>query len=148
MTTATTAGRTRTSTDTTTSTSTTRSDRRRLVLPGIAAAAAATVAVVTVAAIASSAGVALGAGGESIPLAGFATVTAFFSLVGIVLAAALRRWASRPRRTFVQVTATLTALSLVPPFLIHADAASVAVLLVLHLIAAAIVVPTLASRLR
>jgi hypothetical protein len=146
MTTATTAGRTDTATRT--STASTRTDRRPLVLPGIAATAAAAVAVTTVAAIASSAGVALGAAGESIPLAGFVTVTTFFSLVGIVLAAALRRWASRPRRTFVRVTATLTALSLVPPFLIHADAASVAVLVALHLIAAAIVVPAVASRLR
>jgi Family of unknown function (DUF6069) len=143
MTTATTAGRTDTATRTTTGT-----DRRSLVLPGIAATAAAAVAVTTVAAIAGSAGVALGAAGESIPLTGFVTVTTFFSLVGIVLAAALRRWASRPRRTFVRVTTTLTALSLVPPFLIHADAASVATLVALHLIAAAIVVPAVASRLR
>jgi hypothetical protein len=143
-TTATTAGRT----DTAARTSTTRSSRRTLVLPGIAASAAAAVTVTTIAAIARAAGVALAGGGEQIPLSGFATVTTFFSLLGLGLAAVLRRRATRPRRTFVRITATLTALSLVPPFLVQADAASVAVLLVLHLIAAAIVVPALASRLR
>jgi hypothetical protein len=148
MTNAITAGRTDTATRYSTAAGTTRSGRRPLVLPGIAAAAAAAVAVTTLAAIARGAGVALAGGGEPIPLAGFVTVTTFFSLVGVVLAAVVRRRATRPRRTFVRIAGTLTALSLVPPFLVQADAASVATLLGLHLVAAAIVVPALASRLR
>ncbi|WP_245828488.1 DUF6069 family protein [Micromonospora avicenniae] len=39
--------------------------------------------------------------GASIPLPGFAVVTGFFSLVGIVIAAALLRWSARPAKRFL-----------------------------------------------
>ena len=84
----------------------------------------------------------------TIPLAGFTQVTLTLSLVGVVLAAVLSRRAARPRRTFVRVTAILTALSLVPPFLIGTDGPSAAVLVATHLLAAAVVIPALAVRLR
>ena len=45
-------------------------------------------------------------------------------------------------------TVALTALSLVPPLLIGLDAASQIVLEITHLVAAAIVIPTIAARLR
>jgi hypothetical protein len=43
---------------------------------------------------------------------------------------------------------TLTGLSLVPPFLAGADAATVTTLLGLHLVAAAVMIPALARSLR
>ncbi|XRQ08724.1 DUF6069 family protein [Actinomadura welshii] len=87
-------------------------------------------------------------GGESIPLAGFAVVTGFFSVVGVVIAAALARWSARPAALFVWTAVSLTAVSLVPPFLSGANAATVTALLGLHLVAAAVMIPALARSLR
>src|SRR5688572_12816826 len=47
-------------------------------------------------------------GGETIPLAGFAVVTGFFSVVGIVIAAGLLRWSARPAKRFVRIAVSLT----------------------------------------
>jgi len=47
----------------------------------------------------------------------------------------------------VRTTVALTALSVVPDFLIGVEARAVAVLVLTHVVAAAIVIPTLASRL-
>ncbi len=88
------------------------------------------------------------AGEEAIPLSGIAVVTGFFSVVGIVMAAALRRWSARPAERFVQTAVTLTAISLVPPFLSDADTATTAALLGLHLVAATVMIPALARCLR
>jgi hypothetical protein len=88
------------------------------------------------------------AGGETIPLPGVAVLTGIFSSVGVVLAVALRRWSSRPAARFVAMTVPLTVISLVPPFLVGASAATVAALVTLHLIAAAVVIPVLTRRLR
>jgi len=68
--------------------------------------------------------------------------------VGVVIAVALLRWSARPAERFVWTAGSLTALSLVPPLLAGADAATAVVLLVLHLVAAAVVIPTLARSLR
>ncbi len=87
-------------------------------------------------------------GGESIPVSGVAVVTGAFSLVGVVLAVALRRWSAHPARRFLQVTVALAAVSLVPPFLVSGDAATTGTLVVLHVVAAAVVVPALARSLR
>jgi hypothetical protein len=87
-------------------------------------------------------------GGETIPLPGFAVVTGFFSVVGIVIAAALLRWSARPAERFLWTAASLTAISLVAPFLCGANAATVTALLGLHLVAAAVMVPTLTRSLR
>ena len=77
--------------------------RRRLLLPGLAAAAAAAVTVTTVAALAMAVGVdfELPDGGKSIPLVGFTQLTFTLSVVGILIALAIRRWASQPARTWV-----------------------------------------------
>ncbi len=106
-------------------------------------------AVVLVAALARAVGVdfEVPEGGETIPLPGFATATCFFSVVGIALAAALRRWSARPAQRFVQTAVTLTAISLVPPLLSGADAATTLTLLALHLVAAAVMIPALARSL-
>jgi hypothetical protein len=123
--------------------------RGRLVLPGLAAAAAAAAAVTAVAALAMALGVdfELPDGGESIPLLGFTQLAFTFSVVGVLIALAIRRWASRPARTWVRVTVALTALSLVPPFLVDANLVTACTLVLVHLVAAAIVVPVIARRL-
>ncbi|MET8530282.1 DUF6069 family protein [Micromonospora sp. NPDC005172] len=116
---------------------------------GLAATLAAVVATTLVAAFAEAVGVdfAVPDGGEVIPLAGFAVVTGVFSLVGVVLAVALGRFSARPAERFLWTAVALTAISLVPPLLCGAAAATVAALVVLHLVAAAVVVPALTWRL-
>jgi hypothetical protein len=81
-------------------------------------------------------------------LSGFAVVTGFFSVVGIVIAAALLRWSARPAERFVWTAVSLTAISWVPPLLSGANPATIAALLGLHLVAATIMIPTLARSLR
>jgi hypothetical protein len=127
---------------------TTGTDHRdRLAVPGLLAAVVAAAATTTVAGIALAAGVPLSVEGEQIPLLAFPQLTLFFSLIGLGLAAALRRWARSPRRTFTVTTMALTVLSIVPDLSISASPASKAVLLATHLVAAAIVIPTVAGRL-
>jgi hypothetical protein len=85
--------------------------------------------------------------GESIPVFAFAQLTFIGALLGVALAAGVRRRASQPRRTFTRVAWTLAAVSCIAPTLIGLGAASVAVLVVEHLVAAAIVIPQIATRL-
>jgi len=87
-------------------------------------------------------------GGETIPLSGIAVVTGFFSVVGVVSAAALLRWSTRPAERFVQTALTLTAISFVPPLLSGANPATTTALLGLHLVAATVMIPTLTWSLR
>ncbi|GAA4196277.1 hypothetical protein GCM10022252_43340 [Streptosporangium oxazolinicum] len=74
-------------------------------------------------------------------------MTLVCAVIGIVLAVALRRWAATPRRTFVTVTVALTVLSVVPDLLIPAAPSTKAILMLTHLVAAAIVIPLIAGRL-
>ncbi|HYJ70425.1 MAG TPA: DUF6069 family protein [Nocardioidaceae bacterium] len=127
---------------------TTQHQRRRLVAPGLAAAVAAAVATTLVAVISKGAGVDFAdSSGEEIPLFAFAQLTLTFSLIGLAVAAGIRRWGKRPATTFLRTALALTAISLVPPFLIGLDLASSACLVVAHLTAAAIVIPTLTRSL-
>ncbi|NES27703.1 hypothetical protein GCE86_10980 [Micromonospora terminaliae] len=121
-----------------------------LAVTGLAATLAAMVATTLAAALARAVGVdfEIPDGGEAIPLPGFAVVTGFFSVVGIVIAGALLRWSARPAGRFVWTAASLTTISLVPPLVAGADTATTAALLVLHLVPAAIMIPTLARSLR
>ena len=122
---------------------------RGLVGSGLIATVAAMVAPTLVAAIVRAVGVdfEIPDDGETIPLPGIAFVTGFFSAVGIVIAAALLRWSTRPAERFVLTAVTLTAISLVPPFLSGANLASTAALIALHLVAAAVMIPALARSL-
>ncbi|GEK22666.1 DUF6069 family protein [Cellulomonas xylanilytica] len=129
------------------------SDRRpvrRLVLTGLLATLVAMVATTLVAALAQALGVDFMVSGsdEAIPLAGFATVTGLFSVLGVVLAAVLLRWSAHPATRLVQTAVTLTAVSLVPPLLLGDGAATSVALVVLHLVAAAVMIPALARSLR
>lgn len=118
-----------------------------LVGTGVVAAALASGATTVVAATGHAAGISLDVGGAPIPPLGFATLTAFFSLVGLVLAAILSRAARRPRSTFVRTTVVLTVLSFVPDMIVDATPVTKALLMLTHLVAAAIVIPAVARRL-
>ena len=116
---------------------------------GLLATLAAMAATTLAAALARAVGVdfEVADGGEPIPLSGFAVVTGFFSVVGVVIAATLLRWSARPAERFVQTAVTLTAISLVAPLLSGADTPTITALLGLHLVAAAVMIPTLWWRL-
>jgi amino acid transporter len=118
-----------------------------LIGTGVAAAVAASVATMAVAAAGHAAGISLDMGGVPIPVTGFGVLTVIFSLVGVGIAAVLSRTARRPRRTFVRTTVVLTALSLVPDAIADAAPATKALLMLTHLVAAAIVIPAVARRL-
>ncbi|MFY1671833.1 DUF6069 family protein [Plantactinospora sp. WMMB334] len=118
-----------------------------LVGTGLVATVVASAATMAVAAAGHAAGISLDVSGAPIPVTGFGTLTAIFSLVGVVMAALLSRFARRPRRTFVRTTVVLTVLSLVPDVIADAAPATRALLMLTHLVAAAIVIPAVARRL-
>ncbi|WP_328529283.1 DUF6069 family protein [Nocardioides sp. NBC_00368] len=121
--------------------------RKSVWLHGLGATVVASAVVTVLAVVASAAGVSFETASGTIPLAGYAQLTAFFSLIGVAMAAVLARVARRPRRTFVVTTVVLTVASLVPDVTFGFDAASAVVLMLLHVVAAAIVIPVLARRL-
>lgn len=128
-------------------------DGRSVWIPGIVAAVVAAAVNVGLAVLMTSAGVEFvdpSVPDKPIPPMGFAVLTLGFSLVGVVLAALLARFARHPRRTFVITTLVLLALSLIPDFtdlLVTWPTATKFALALTHLVAAAIVIPTLAKRL-
>jgi len=125
-------------------------EMRGLALTGVVATVAAVGATTAAAGLAQAAGVDFEVSGsrEAIPMSGFAVVTAFFSVVGTVIAAAFLRWSAHPAGRFVWTAASLTAISLVPPVLAGANGATVTALVGLHLVAATVVIPSLARSLR
>ncbi|MET7394062.1 DUF6069 family protein [Dactylosporangium sp. NPDC005572] len=118
-----------------------------LIRTGVVAAAVASAATMAVAAAGHAAGVSLDMAGAPIPVAGFGVLTAALSLIGVVIAGLLSRFARRPRRTFIRTTVVLTVLSLVPDAIADAGVATKALLMLTHLVAAAIVIPAVARRL-
>jgi hypothetical protein len=101
-----------------------------------------------VAAVASAAGVPFEIDGEAIPLFGFAELTFVGAILGGLIAAALNRFSTQPRRWFLAVAVALTALSCVPSVAYPPDAATKIVLVVTHVVAALIIVPAIASQTR
>jgi hypothetical protein len=118
-----------------------------LVTGGLTAAAVASAATTTVAAAGQFAGIDVVVGGMPIPAFGFTTLTALFSVVGLALALVLGRLARRPRTAFVRTTVVLAVLSLVPDVLADASVATKLLLMLTHVVAAAIVIPVVARRL-
>jgi hypothetical protein len=114
---------------------------------GLLATAVASGATTAVAAAGSAAGISLDIAGEPIPVSGFAVVTAFFSVIGLAIAVVLSFTARNPRRAWVRTTVALTVLSFVPDLIADAAPGTKALLMLTHLVAAAIVVPTVARRL-
>ncbi|MGH3243072.1 MAG: DUF6069 family protein [Spirillospora sp.] len=129
------------------SVATVRASAKRLIAGGLVAAGVAAAATASIAAVGKAAGISVTMGGEAIPASGFAVLTVIFSVVGLVLALVLGRVARRPRGAFVRTTIVLTALSLVPDVLADASTATKALLMLTHLVAAAIVIPVIARRL-
>jgi hypothetical protein len=127
----------------TTPTQTTKS----LWVTGAIAGVTASLAATATAALADAAGVPLQVGGQSIPLLAFAQMTLVAAIIGTVLAVALARRATRLRRTFVVTTVALTLASLAPDVLADATMATRLTLALTHVVAAAIIIPVLASRL-
>jgi hypothetical protein len=119
----------------------------RLIAGGLTATVLAAVATSLVAAAGSFAGISLDISGEPIPVPGFGTLTAMFSVVGLVLALVLARTARSPRTAFVRTTLVLTALSFVPDVLADAATTTKLLLMLTHVVAAAIVIPAVARRL-
>ena len=99
------------------------------------------------AAVLHAAGVSLEIDGAPIPLVGFANMTLMSVALGFVLAVTLRRFARRPQHTFVVTTIALTVASLVPDLLVSASVDTRLSLMAMHVVAAAIVIPAIASRL-
>jgi hypothetical protein len=131
----------------------TTSHRHRLLglaATGVVATLAAMTATTVAAALAEAMGVdfEIPDGGQAIPVPGFAVVTGLFSLVGVVIAVAVLRWSARPAERFLRTAVFLTTISLVPPLLSGADAATITALVGLHLVAATVMIPTLARGLR
>ncbi len=114
---------------------------------GIAAGISASVATAAFAVLARSIDVPLKVAGSSIPLLGFAEVTFVAAIIGTVLAVQLSRRAHRPRHTFVITTIVLTFASIGPDVLADAHTATKVALMLSHVVAAAVVIPALASRL-
>jgi hypothetical protein len=112
---------------------------RLLIGSGALAGALAAVATVAVASAARAADVSLEVAGKAVPLSAFAFWSIVGTVIGVVLAAVLRR-----RGRFVRTTLVATALSLLPPAFTADDVATGLVLVTTHLLAAAIVIPALA----
>ena len=122
---------------------------RGLIATGLIATPAAMAATTLGAAVARAGGVDFEVpdGGEAIPLPGIAVVTGFFSAVGVVLAGVLLRWSAHPAERFAWTAVSLTAISLAPPVLSGANAATTTTLIGLHLVAAAVMIPTITRSL-
>jgi len=114
---------------------------------GLTAGLLASVATTAIAVVAGAAGVSFEVDGEAIPMAGYAQMTLIGTVLGVILAKALRRWARHPQQTFVRSCVALTALSIVPDVTTGFDAASAITLALAHVVAAVIIVPRLADRL-
>jgi hypothetical protein len=136
-----------TRTDLSTRTTARPSTTKQLWKTGIAAGLVASVATVAVAGAAKAIDVPIEVGGKAIPLLGFAQLTLVGAIVGTLLAVVFSHRANRPQRTFVVTTVALTALSLIPDVFADAHTATRFTLALTHLVAAAIVIPALSSRL-
>ena len=84
----------------------------------------------------------------AIPATGLAWAVAELGLIGIIIAVCLNRFARRPRSTWNRTAWTLTALSIVPSLIAVTDSYATNIMLVIsHLVAAAVIVPAIAARL-
>jgi hypothetical protein len=118
-----------------------------VLLAGAAATVAASAATALVAAAGQAIGITTEISGAPIPTLGFATLTAMFSVIGLVIGTALRRFARHPRTAWIRTTVALTVLSFVPDLMADAAVTTKVLLMVTHVVAAAIVIPTVARRL-
>jgi Family of unknown function (DUF6069) len=120
---------------------------RRLWKTGAVAGVTAATGTTAFAAALEALGVSFEIKGEAIPLVGFAQMVLLGTIIGTVLAVVLARKVSHPRRTFVITTVALTALTFVPDITANAPGSTRLALALSHVVAAAIVIPALASKL-
>ncbi|HEX2576225.1 MAG TPA: DUF6069 family protein [Aquihabitans sp.] len=124
--------------------STTRAIWRTAAVAGVVAAVATT----AIGAIAKAADVPLVIGTMEIQIPAFAMFTLIGAALGGLIATLVHKRAAQPRRTFLIATLVLTALSVVPDLTADATTATKLTLVGAHLVAAAIIIPALAARLR
>ncbi|MFN0282794.1 MAG: DUF6069 family protein [Kineosporiaceae bacterium] len=115
---------------------------RAVVPTAVLASAVAAAGTTGAAALARAAGVTFEVADTAIPLLAFGFWTVVGGVLGLLAALALR-----DRRRFVVLAVAGTAVSLVPAVVAPDDAATKAVLVVLHVLAAAVLVPAIAARL-
>ncbi|HRA46771.1 MAG TPA: DUF6069 family protein [Thermomicrobiales bacterium] len=115
---------------------------RRLLLAGLVAGGLSAMGVTFVAAMAHSAGVPFTVDGERIELPAFTLWVLVGTAIGVVLARCIH-----DRRRFFIVTVIGTALSLIPALLLPDDASTRVALVVIHLLAAGIIIPILSRAL-
>lgn len=128
-------------------TTTTAAGLGSLLLTGAAATVAAAAATVVVAAAGQAVGISTDVSGAPIPTMGFGVLTVLFSVIGLVIATGLRRFAGHPRTAWIRTTVTLTVISFVPDLLADATVATRLLLMTTHVVAAAVVIPAVARRL-
>lgn len=109
-----------------------------LIRRGALAGAIAAAGTSAVAAIARAADVSLEVDATPIPIPAFALWTVVGAALGVLMARLLRA-----RRRFFVVAIVATGLSLIPPIALPDDAATKAVLVAAHLLAASIIIPIL-----
>ncbi len=122
-------------------------DRRRLWPAAVGYGLVAAAATTAVAATGHAAGISLDVQKAPIPVAAFSQVTFGFVVLGLAIAAGLRRWTADPRRSWVATTLVLTALSFVPDATADAAWSTRLLLMTTHVTAAAIVIPAIAARM-
>jgi hypothetical protein len=120
---------------------------RSLLLTGAVATVVAAAATALVATAGQAVGISTDMSGAPIPASGFAVMTVIFAVVGLAIATALRRFARHPRTAWIRTTVALTALSFVPDVLADAAGSTKVLLVLTHVVAAAIVIPAVARRL-
>lgn len=82
------------------------------------------------------------------PVSGLFFAVLEVGVIGLILAASLTRWAKRPRSTWQRTTVALTVLSLVPSLVAASTSyATNIALAVSHVVAAAVIIPMVASRM-
>lgn len=128
-------------------TTTTAAGLGSLLLTGAAATVAAAAATVVVAAAGQAVGISTDVSGAPIPTMGFGVLTVLFSVIGLVIATGLRRFAGHPRTAWIRTTVALTVISFVPDLLADATVATKLLLMTTHVVAAAVVIPAVARRL-
>lgn len=121
---------------------------KELTKAGVASGIVAAGATSIVATIAKSLDVPLEAPrGDEIHIAVVALSTFVGACAGIPTAGVLARISAHPRRDFIATATALTLASFVSPLVFDTDQASKTVLILTHVVAAAIVIPTISFQL-
>jgi hypothetical protein len=125
------------------------SSSRRLIGTTALATLAAAVATEMFVALVGAAGPDVTIDGKALGAGGCAMAVIMCMVPAAIVIAALRRWSSNPARTWIRTTVALTVLSFGPDLAVPSTpVASRLTLMAAHLLAAAIIVPAVARRLR